>query len=208
MTEPDVAITDFLLALESLLLAALLIGAPDGRADLRLWFGVFFVATAVAAALGGTVHGFFMARPSRLGRVLWRGSLIAIGIVAAAAWMIATAVLWGDTHAGRLTIVAMAFVLYAIVVMAVSDAFWIAIAGYLPSTLFLIVAYATAYRSDPNPPVAIGLAGLLVTLAASAGQRLRVGIHPVYFNHNALYHALQGIALFMIFWSGRYLIRA
>ena len=122
--------------------------------------------------------------------------------------MIATAVLWGDTHAGRLTIVAVAFVLYAIVVMAVSDAFWIAIAGYLPSTLFLIVAYATAYRSDPNPPVAIGLAGLLVTLAASAGQRLRVGIHPVYFNHNALYHALQGIALFMIFWSGRYLIRA
>ena len=34
-------------------------------------------------------------------------------------------------------------------------------------------------------------------------QQLRVGIHPVYFNHNALYHAIQGIALVMIYMGAR-----
>jgi uncharacterized protein DUF6962 len=30
-------------------------------------------------------------------------------------------------------------------------------------------------------------------------QQLRVGLHPVWFNHNALYHLLEGIGLAMLF---------
>ncbi len=209
MTEPDVAITDYLLAIESVFLAALLIGQPSIRPDLRLWFVVFFITTGLASVLGGTVHGFFVAHPSRLGAALWRGTLMSIGVVAASGWMIGAGVLWRDAHAGLiLTIVAAELIGYAVVVMAVNDAFWVAMANYLPSTGFLIIAYSAAYRSNPNRAIAIGLAGLALTLVAAIGQRLRIAIHPVYFNHNALYHAVQGIALFMIFWSSRYLIRA
>jgi len=35
--------------------------------------------------------------------------------------------------------------------------------------------------------------------AASALQQLHVGLHPRYFNHNALYHLIQGIALALLF---------
>ena len=208
MTEPDVALTDYVLALESVILAVLLMNQPAGRPDLQLWFVVFFTAAGLASALGGTVHGFFVARPSRLGSALWRATLVAIGVVAAAGWMIGAGILWGDSY-GRwlLTIVAAELMVYAVIVVAVSGAFWIAIANYLPSTVFLVVAYWMAYRSNPGDALAIGLAGLALTLLAPLGQQLRVGIHPVYFNHNAVYHVVQGIALVMIFWSGRYLIR-
>ena len=209
VTEPDVAITDYLLAIESVVLAALLISQPHARPDFQVWFVAFFIATGLASALGGTVHGFYVAQPSRLGTVLWRGALISIGVVAASAWMIGAGVLWGDAHgAWILTIVAAELIVYAVVVIVVNDAFWVAIANYLPSTGFLMIAYWVAYRSHPNRAIAIGLAGLALTVVAAIGQRLRIGIHPVYFNHNALYHAFQGIALLMIFWSGRYLIGA
>ena len=206
MTEPDVAITDYLLAVESVILAALLVGQPPSRPDLQLWFVVFFAATGFASALGGTVHGFFVARPSRVGTVLWRATLISIGVVAAAGWMIGVRMLSSDAPPWVLTVVVLELVAYAVVVVAVRDAFWVAIANYVPSTGFLLIAYWAAYRSHPTGAVAIGLAGLALTLAASVGQHLRVGIHPVYFNHKALYHVVQGIALFMIFWSGRHLV--
>jgi hypothetical protein len=115
VTEPDVTITDYLLALESLVLAGLLLRAPEGRADLA------------------------------------SGSI------------------------------------YAAVGLAVTDAFWIAIVSYLSSTLFLLVVYSGAYLSHPHHAIAIGVGGLVRTLAAAAAQRLGITLHPVYFNHNALY---------------------
>jgi len=81
----------------------------------------------------------------------------------------------------------------------VTDSFSIAIANYLPSTLFLIVAFFASYRSGAGTPVAIGLSGLVLTLVAAAVQQARIALHPTYFNHNALYHLLQAIALFLIF---------
>lgn len=209
MTEPDVALTDYLLALESLVLATWLIGEPYTRPDLRLWSVVFFAATGLASVLGGTVHGFFTAAPSPLGTVLWRSTLIAIGVAAAAVWMLGAGLLWREAHARViLAIVAVEFVAYAAAVAAGHDSFLVAIVNYLPPVGLLLVAYWATYRSNPNGAVAIGLAGLVLSLVAALGQQLRISIHPVYFNHNALYHALQGIALFMVFWSGRYLIRA
>jgi hypothetical protein len=39
----------------------------------------------------------------------------------------------------------------------------------------------------------------VLTLVAAAVQQARIALHPTYFNHNALYHLLQAIALFLIF---------
>ena len=209
MTEPAAAITDYVLAFESMILAAWFIGQPAGRSDLHLWFVVFFIAAGVASALGGTVHGFFAGHASRMGAVLWRGTLIAIGIVAASGWMIGAEVLWGEAPAGlMLAFVAVEFAAYAVVVTAVRDAFWIAAANYLLSTGFLVIAYWAAYQSHPTGALEVGLAGLALTFVAALGQHLRVGFHPVYLNHNALYHLVQGMALAMIFWSGRYLVNS
>lgn len=209
MTEPDVAITDYLLTIESWWLATWLVSEPSPHPQLQFWFAVFFVATGVAAALGGTVHGFFQANPSAMGTFLWRASLTSIGIVAGAAWMIASMLLWSDHYAGTIvTVLALALIVYAVVIFAINDAFWVAIVAYLPSTVLLIVAYGWRYRATGDTALAIGLGGLGLTLVAAVGQRLRIGFHPVYFNHNAVYHAVQAVALFMIFWSGLYLVHA
>ena len=207
MTEPDVAITDYLLAIESLWLATLLVAQPAGRADLQLWFVVFFAATGIASVLGGTFHGFCVAHPSHMGRWIWRKTVLAIGVTTSATWMIGASMLWPGADTGWLTtMVAGELIVFAAIVVFVTDAFRVAVINHLPATIFLIVAYAMAYRAAPEPAVALGLAGLVLTIVAGLVQRLKAAVHPVYFTHNAVFHVLHGIALFLIFLSGRLLI--
>src|SRR2546422_6430208 len=49
---------------------------------------LFFGSAAVASLAGGTVHGFFLDVRTLGNAVLWRITLIAIGVTAASAWAI------------------------------------------------------------------------------------------------------------------------
>jgi len=48
---------------------------------------------------------------------------------------------------------------------------------------------------------------LLATLIAAAIQQLQIAMHPTYFNHNAIYHLLQAVALALLLVAFRGLIR-
>jgi uncharacterized protein DUF6962 len=179
-----------------------LIARSSTSSALQRWFTVFFAATAVASLLGGAVHGFFADS-----KILWRLVLVSLGVVSAAAWAIGARLLFADRLAWLIATAALIeLIVYAVVVFFVSDSFSIAIANYLPSTLFLIVAFFAAYEKSGAAPVAIGVAGLLLTLVAAGVQQARVALHPTYFNHNALYHLLQAIALFLIFRAATWLV--
>jgi hypothetical protein len=41
--------------------------------------------------------------------------------------------------------------------------------------------------------------GLLLSVAAAVLQQAQVVIHPDYFDHNALYHVVQAIALLVLY---------
>jgi hypothetical protein len=193
MQEPDVTITDFLLSIEALAFAVLI--ARSSTTASQRWFVMFFGATALASLAGGLVHGFFSDS-----KVLWRIVLIALGVVSAAAWAIGAQLLFSTRVAKLVTTAAwIEFALYALLVVFVTDSFAVAIANYLPSTLFLVVAFFVSYRANPSMPLALGLGGLVLTLIAAGVQQARIALHPTYFNHNALYHLLQAIALFLIF---------
>ena len=199
MQEPDVTLTDFLLSLEALAFAVLIARSPT--TPLQRWFVVFFGATAVASLAGGLVHGFFADN-----KVLWRLVLIALGAVSAAAWAIGARLLFSERTAGIVTTVALVeFAAYACLVIYVTDAFLVAIVNYLPSTLFLIVAFSVHYRGHEATPVLVGLFGLVLTLVAAGVQRAEIGFP--HFNHNALYHLLQGIALLLIFEGARFFVK-
>jgi uncharacterized protein DUF6962 len=199
MTEADVTITDFLLSVEAIAFALLIARAPTTPS--QRWFVMFFGATAIASLAGGLVHGFLSDS-----KVLWRIVLIALGVVSAAAWAIGAQLLFtARTARVVVTIAWVEFVVYAFVVVFVTDAFLVAIANYLPSTLFLILAFSARYRTYGETPVLVGLAGLFLTLVAAAVQQSGIALHPKYFNHNALYHALQAIALFLIFRAAAFL---
>jgi hypothetical protein len=132
--------------------------------------------------------------------VLWRLVLISLGVVAAAAWAIGARMMFSDRLAQFVVVAAwVEFVAYALIVVSVTDKFLFAMVNYLPATVFLIVALFARYQSNAVTPLAQGLAGLLLTLVAAAVQQARIVVHPTYFNHNALYHLLQAIALFLIF---------
>ncbi len=198
MTEPDVALTDFALALECALFAWLAWRRdPPGGARavgraLQPWTVLFFAAIACGALTGGLLHGFFL-DPAAAGHApLWKASMLALGVAAFGAWGLAARVSLPE-RLGRpvLLLAALQLLAHAAVVLFVSDAFVLAIAGYLPPVLVLL---AGCLRRAPTAALGLGL-----TLLAGGLQVLRIGLHPTWFTHNALYHAVQFVALALIF---------
>ncbi len=94
MTEPDVALTDFALALESAAFVAILWRSGGPSKQLKFWLLLYFAAASVASLCGGLVHGYFL-EPGTFGRaILWPAALLAIGVNALAAWGIGALLLF------------------------------------------------------------------------------------------------------------------
>ena len=209
MTEPAVTLTDYALAIECAVFVFALLRLDARDRTLRFWFVVFFASIGAASVLGGTVHGFFLAASSPGRRILWPATLLAILVTSLAAWTIGAILQLDERRAAIVRRLAIAqLVLFSLVVLFVTSKFYVGIIAYLPSTIFLLFALLTTYRHRPDPAVRWGITGLALTLAAAAVQQLHIGIHPVYFNHNALYHVIQGAALGMMFLAARSISRA
>jgi uncharacterized protein DUF6962 len=202
--EPDVALTDFALATECAIFTVWLRRTNQHAGALRPAFVAFFAAVGVASLLGGIAHGFLPDEQSLLYRIVWTGTLIAIGCASFASWA-AGARLWlSDTGAARVTIFAgLLLAAYLVVVLFVSKAFVVAVVHYLPATVFLLVSFVVAYRRRHEQFLMAGTLGMVLTLVAAGIQQGGVDLHPVYFNHNALYHLVQGCALVLIFLAAR-----
>jgi len=61
------------------------------------------------------------------------------------------------------------------------------------------VAFAVHLKHSSDTFAIDGLIAMGITLVAGVLQYLRVGLHPVYFNHNALYHLCQAVGLFFLY---------
>jgi len=167
-------------------------------------FVVFFFSIAMAAAAGGTVHGFFLDESSLGYRILWPFTLIVMGITAVPGVHIGTALHFSHSTAVFINRVALAvFVTYFAIVLFIRRDFLIAILDYLPALLFVGGAFLLAHLRQKKPAFLIGFLGVCMMLFAAAAQQAKVGIDPRYFDHNALYHVLQAIALFMVFLAAR-----
>lgn len=207
ISEPDVTFTDYGLAIECALFTYLIYRQRDPLQTLRNHFALFFGSVGAAALAGGTVHGFFLDGSTTGYAILWPATLIAIGVSAFAGWVIGTKLLFSPSAARNIWILAAAeFVAYCIVVLFINQTFMVAVINYLPAALFLSVALAIVYARLRQRPVLVGLAGMALTFVAAGVQQAGIALHPVYFNHNALYHLIQAVALLMIFWAARWLV--
>jgi hypothetical protein len=208
MTEPDVTLTDYGIALECAILAGLLHRRP-GRGDLRGLFVLFFAASGLGALAGGTVHGFFLHDDSLAAATLWRAALVALGVTAFAAWSIGARLVLGGAAARIVQALAvLELAAYVVVVVLFDQRFLVAIVNYAPAVAFLALSFLLAYLRQGGRPLVAGLAGLLLTGAAAVVQRRGISLHPTLFNHNALYHVIQMIAFVLIFQAGRHVIAA
>ncbi len=202
MTEPVVTLTNYALAAECAVFAHLLFFRHRPASRVRVWFALFFASIGLVSLFGGTVHGFFLDQASVGYRVLWPATMLAIGGAAFAAWLAGAAVLLPQRPARVLGIAAVAqFVAYSGFVLAGAQDFAVAVMNYLPAAFFLLVVFAVSYARRRDGRVLVGLIGIVSTFVAAGVQQTGLAVHPVYFNHNALYHVIQGLALFLIFWS-------
>ena len=207
ITEPATLATDYLLALftawlgRRLLLAAR-IAEWNGLIEVagaQHWWSVAFVATAVAGAAGGTVHGFqqMMARP--VTNLLWIATLESL-IVAAFAVVSAAIILigWGRTATFATTFAAaVAFGSYGLWVVK-HPVFLAAIAAY---GVALAVVLAIRIRVRPlNRGARFLLAGIVVSVIAAGIQQSGWSLHP-NFNHNDLYHVVQAVGVWLLYRS-------
>ena len=192
MLEPDVTITDYLLSLACAVFAW---WCWRRRADAYRWYVVFFITLSLASLFGGTVHGFIPSGP--WSELLWCGVLLSLGGTAVAMWGITTTLEFSPAIA-RWVMGAVAFlaVFYLSVVIGGFREFWISIVAYLPPAIGMLVVYVR-HRHHPGAWW-WGIVGVVLTFVAAGVQVGQIALHPTWFNHNALYHLIQVIALFGI----------
>jgi hypothetical protein len=207
--EAVVALTDALLAIESAAFAIELARDPRTRGSaLGPPFLAFFGATAVASLSGSALHARTTDRSDPLRRILWRLSLSSIGVAALSSWVLAVRLAASPGRRRDLErAAAVAHVPYFVVVTCTDAPYRIAVIWYVPAALALGGALASRLGSGHDRrPAATALAGLAVTFAAAGVQTRGVGFGP-RFDHNALYHTLQGVAVWLFRDAGQGFLR-
>lgn len=204
MIEPDVALTDFALALEGAWLGSRVyrrgnVGAARG------WWAAFFWSVAAGALLGGISHGFVPAPYGTGGTLLWRLTLLAVGGAALCAWGAAAQ---ATARPAARFIVAGAvalFAAYAVVVLVVTDAYAVAILHYAPAAMFLLAVLGVVWRRTGAPAALAGVLGLVTLAVGSFVQWRQLALHPTYLTHNAVYHLFEMLALVLLYRAARWL---
>src|SRR2546422_827392 len=74
---------------------------------------------------------------------------------------------------------------------------------FVPAAVFLLVVLSVAYARARERRILVAIAGLGLMFIAAAVQQARIALHPTYFNHNALYHLIQAVALWLFFLGSR-----
>lgn len=152
------------------------------------------------------MHGFFEYSTSPARTVLWTATLLSILVTSFATWTIAAILQLRPPASQWVQRFALAQVLVlTLVILFVSDAFLIAIVAYLPATVFLLVSFWMTYQRRRSAALGWGIVGLVLTFLGAAVQQLKLAVHPVYFDHNALYHLIQFVALWMIYRAARWI---
>lgn len=202
--EAAVSFSDFALAGLSGVLAGKLLRRNTERLRIRNWFSVAIGATAVAALLGGMAHGFFPDTDSFLGALIWRTTLICIGVTGLAAVMIASFLLFRPGTVERVRVaVLIAFAIYCGVVLFEWQQFVVAIAFYFPAAVLLFVAFLVRWRREHDSFASDGLIAMALTFLAAGVQHFGIGLDPVYLNNNVIYHLVQGVGVIYLYRAGK-----
>ena len=199
IAEPMTLLTDYSLAGVTGWLALLLYRAREGRRARSLWT-VAFAALALGALLGGTWHGFAPVLSETALTLLWKATVLSIGVAsfgmlagsAAATTMPSAAkpLLW--IAAGKLAVYSGWMLFHSEYVYVIVDT------GIALAAVAALHVWSAIRERDAGSTWI--LTGVAVSLVAAAVQASGVSPHR-HFNHNDLYHAIQ-IAAMLVFYSG------
>jgi hypothetical protein len=207
--DPDVAFTDLGLALLGGYLGWRLWRAPGQRAPgqrMLLRSGALLMGGLASAALWGAVfHAFFPAGTATLtGFLAWVPVALSIAVAASAMLELSLRLLLPRIQLGaHRAIVATYAVGFAVVVLLAHESFSSIVYFYTPALILLLIAAGQQAISSRDTGWALIALGLIMSAGAAMLQQARVAVHPVYFDHNAVYHVVQGIALVFLYLGWR-----
>lgn len=196
--------TDWLMAAFAGYWAVSLIGTGverGGDGVPTLVWGFTFVATALAALLGGVVHGF----ASRMGPAptaqLWRATLYLVAL-GNAGMLGAVLLVFPATplRAIGLGLVVVKLVA-ASVLLARAPVFRTALADHAAALAAVLVLQGVLWVTSPAPSAPWIVGGVAVSAVAGGIQAAGIAPHP-RFNHNDLYHLVQIGALWLLYRGG------
>lgn len=200
INDPDVVYTDLGLAVLGAYLAW------------RLWRttgefarsgAVMMGALASAAFFGAVFHAFFPSdTETRAGYFAWVPVSLSIMVVAGTLLSLALRVLVPSLGQGvRRLIVTLYCASFTFVVLFIDESYGTIVRFYAPTLiLFLIAAVREALRQQARAWWLLAVA-FAISIVAALFQQMQIAVHPVYFDHNALYHVLQGIALVLLYFG-------
>lgn len=192
-------VTDYLLALIAFAAAAWLWPRARGRPG-RYWAAAF-VATGVAAILGGTSHGYAPVLDAQMRGLLWRLTYVTVEVAN-------LCILQGAALAGlppRMHRLALAILMLRLVVVAgaivILAQMRYVILDYAITILGIAGLGATlAARRQPGSGWVI--AGTVVSAVGGFIQLARIGQGRA-FNHNDVFHVVQAIGVVLYARGGR-----
>jgi hypothetical protein len=198
--DPDVVFTDLGLALLAGYLGwRLWITKPP--ATLRRTGGVLMGALAGAAFWGAIFHAFFPDDTATTpGFIAWMPVALSIVVAAMAMLELSLGILLPRLPPGsRRAIVAAYAIVFAAVVILVDESFASIVRFYVPALLLLLIGAGLEAARSRGTGWTLVTAGLFLSAGAALLQQLEVSVHPDYFDHNAVYHVVQGIALVFLY---------
>ena len=197
--DPDVVLTDLALALLGAYLGWRLWRVPN-RGGMTRTGVVIMVALASAAFWGAVFHAFFTTGTrTAAGFMTWVPVVLSILIVAAALLELGLRVSTPRLPPPvRHAIVATYAAVFAAVALLVDASFSTIVSFYAPVVFLFLIAAARQAVRDRDAGWTLIAVSFAISLLAAGLQQARVSIHE-HFDHNAVYHVLQGVALVLLY---------
>ncbi|MCH6560395.1 hypothetical protein IH799_08600 [candidate division KSB1 bacterium] len=199
ITEPTTMLTDYLLGLFTVILAVRLFKLNENQQEnsILLWAGAL-VATAIAAFLGGTSHGFALHFSDFAKTAIWKATVYSIGL--ASFFMLSGTLFAAVANPLRkllLGLVLLKFLVYAGWMIS-HDEFKYVIFDYAPAMFGVVLLQLYAYSRWKHKSAVWLISGVVVSFAAAGIQMSGFTIHQ-HFNHNDLYHVIQMGAIYLLY---------
>jgi hypothetical protein len=207
--EFDVAGTDLLLFIEAFVFAFLLLRQQNNHPRLRLLAAALFGWMGMSSLLGAVFHAFFPDKTgTSAGHLIWMLTGISIAVTASVVWYINAMFTRYRLLANVLpALVPVYFIAFVYVLFFVDFRFRTMISFYAPAVVVLAVIAVRTYLQSRSRDWLYLMLGTGLSFVAAAVQTLKVGLHPQYFNFNALYHLIQGVALAFLFLAFRLMLQ-
>lgn len=195
LSEPATTLTDYALAIEALIFAGCLL--PLRQTACNFWSGAF-VCLAIAASLGGTLHGFIFWLDPTLHHWLWRLLLCALSGVSFC--LLAAAVVSAVPRSqqfGWWTIATVKAVCFIALALYLAN-FGLGVADYLSAMvlLVLLLLWGSSLRIAGWTAAGVLLSGFAAGVQQSGWA---IGV----FDANGLFHLVQMGAIGLFFQGAR-----